>query len=122
MKKVAVLGASNDTEKYGHKAVRAYQKQGWEVYPVNPKESEVCSIKSFKDIDELPDDIDRISFYINPKVGITLLAKVKAKGIKEVFINPGAESDDLLDKADELGINLTFACSIRDIGEAPGDF
>jgi predicted CoA-binding protein len=122
MKKVAILGASNNSKKYGCKAVKAYLKRGFSVYPVNPNETDVQDLKSYKDILELPNDIDRITFYVPPEIGIKELDKVKKKGIKEVFINPGAESEELIKKAESLDLKLILSCSILDIGESPSDY
>jgi predicted CoA-binding protein len=36
---VAVIGASNDRHKFGNRAVRAYQQQGYTVIPINPHET-----------------------------------------------------------------------------------
>ena len=122
MKKVAILGASNKEWKYGCKAVKAYLKQGFSVYPINPNETTIQGLKSYHSILELPDDIDRITFYAPPDIGIKELDNVKKKGIKEIFINPGAEGDELIDKAKSLGLNLILSCSILDIGESPDDY
>ena len=43
----------------------------------------------------------------------------KAKGVSELFVNPGAESDELMAEADRLGLNAVYACAIVDIGEHP---
>jgi hypothetical protein len=45
VKSVAILGASADRSKYGNKAVRAYQQQGYTVFPINPKESEIEGLR-----------------------------------------------------------------------------
>ena len=52
-------------------------------------------------------------------VGITLLAGIAHKGITELFVNPGAESDELLAEAERLGLPVVQACAIVDIGERP---
>ena len=119
MPSVAVIGASNAHNKYGNKAVRAYLRQGWTVYPVNPNETTVEGLKVFPTITDLPGPVDRVSMYVPPSVGITLLEAIKAKGTAELFLNPGSESDELLDAADRLGLNTIQACSIVDIGERP---
>ena len=48
MKTVAIIGASNDSRKFGNKAVRAFQQQGYTVYPVNPNETEGEGIEAFR--------------------------------------------------------------------------
>src|SRR6185436_20502491 len=119
MATVAVIGASNAPHKYGNKAVRAYARQGWTVYPVNPNEQTVEGLKVYPTIADVPGPVDRVSMYVPPSVGITLLEAIKAKGSAELFLNPGSESDELVARAEALGLETIQACSIVDIGERP---
>jgi len=116
---VAVVGASSDRGKYGNKAVRAYRRQGWTVYPVNRQEKEIEGLPAYRSIEELPGPVDRFSLYVPPAVGVTLLGAIVAHGPAELWVNPGAESDALLAEAERLGLNPIQACSIVDIGERP---
>ncbi len=119
MPSVAIIGASNDRNKYGNRAVRAYQRQGWTVYPVNPNERTVEGLAAFARITDIPDTIDRASLYVPAAIGQTLLAGIQSKGVGELFVNPGAESDALTAEAQRLGLEAIYACSIVDIGERP---
>ena len=125
MPSVAVIGASNSPGKFGNKAVRAYRRQGWTVFPVNPREAatrEAATIEGLKvypTIEDTPQRVDRVALYVPPEVGVTLLPAIARKGPGELFVNPGAESDALLDMADKLGLNFIQACAIVDIGERP---
>lgn len=121
-KTVAVLGASNDRRKYGNKAVRAFVAEGWTVYPVNPKEPEIEGLKSYASISDVPDPIDRVTIYLPPPVVEKVLPDIAAKQPGEVYFNPGTESDAVFAKAEELGLNAIFACSILSIGTSPGRF
>jgi predicted CoA-binding protein len=116
---VAVIGASRDRAKYGNRAVRAYLRQGWTVYPVNPNESNVEGLHTYARIGDIPGPIDRATLYVQPEVGQRLLAEIKAKGVGELFVNPGAESEELMAEADRLGLEAIYACAIVDIGERP---
>jgi len=116
---VAVIGASTDRAKYGNKAVRAYRRQGWTVYPVHRQEKEIEGLAAYRSIEDLPGPVDRFSLYVPPAVGITLLPAIAARGPAELWVNPGAESDALLAEAERLGLNPIQACSIVDIGERP---
>jgi predicted CoA-binding protein len=120
---VAVLGASTDRNKYGNKAVRAYLDQGYEVHPINPSETEIEGLKTYSALDEVPVDmLDRISVYLPPTIGITLLEEIQDAGAEEVWLNPGSESPELLARAEELGLDVIQACSIVDIGAQPSAF
>jgi len=118
-KRIAIIGASQDRNKYGNIAVRAYLKQGYEVYPVTPKSDEVEGLKAYPSIGDIPVDLDAASLYVPPKVGIQLLDEIADKQVKELFVNPGAESDELLEKAKALGLNTIVACSIMAVGLRP---
>ncbi len=119
-KRIAVIGASNDRKKFGNKAVRAYLAQGHEVLPVNPKEETIEGLKAYKSVADIPGRIDIANIYLPPKRGIEVIEEVARKGIKDVFLNPGTESPELVEKGERLGLHLMLACSIRAIGTDPG--
>lgn len=119
---VVVLGASNDRNKYGNKAVRAYIKQGWIVYPVNPNESEIEGLKCYKSVRDVPRPVNRVTIYLPPKIGIGALDDLVALKAPEVFLNPGSDSPEVVEKATALDLNLIVACSIVDIGMSPSQF
>lgn len=120
--RVMVIGASTDPAKYGHKAVRAYLNQGHDVLPVHPHAAQIAGIAAYPDVAAVPGPIDRVTMYLPPAVGIDLLEPLATRGdVREVWLNPGAESDDLIEKARTLGLEPIVACSIVAIGERPGE-
>jgi predicted CoA-binding protein len=119
IKTVAVIGASSDRTKYGNKAVRAYLGLGFTVYPVNPKVETVEGLKAYRSILEIEEEVDRATLYVPPKVGLKIVEEIAQKGVKELYINPGAESDELVEKARKLGLDPILACSILAVGLNP---
>jgi predicted CoA-binding protein len=120
---VAVIGASTDRSKYGNKAVRAFRDEGWDVYPINPGLTEVEGVPAYATLDAIPvPRLDRVSFYVPPAIGIKLIEDVARKGASEVWLNPGSESKELVDRAEALGLNVIQACSILAIGQQPGRY
>lgn len=117
---VAIIGASNDRSKYGNKATRAFLNQGWDVYPINPSLETIEGIPAFPRLDDVPvEHLDRVSFYVPPRVGLNVIEDVARKDVGEVWLNPGSESPELIERAEALGLNVIQACSILDIGENP---
>jgi predicted CoA-binding protein len=121
-KVVAVIGASSNRSKFGNKALRAFKAEGYTVIPVNPNEAEVEGMKTYPSVLEVPQSIDMATVYVPPEIGITLLPQFAKKGIAEIWVNPGAESDDLLAEAKRLELNVIAACSIIGIGRSPYQF
>jgi hypothetical protein len=119
MPSVAIIGASSARHKFGNKAVRAFLRQGWTVYPVNPNEPVIEGLTSYPSVTAIPGPVDRASLYLPPAIGIDVLDEIQRKGIRELWVNPGAESDALIEKAERLGLETIQACSIVDIGERP---
>jgi predicted CoA-binding protein len=118
-KVVAVIGASSNTRKFGNRAVRAFMRQGYTVVAINPNESEVEGLRTYASVLDVPGPIDMASFYVPPDVGERVIEDVARKGIAEVWLNPGAESDALIARARALDIQPIVACSIMAIGQDP---
>ena len=119
MPSIAVIGASNDRFKYGNRAVRTYLAQGWTVYPVNPNEDQIEGLACYRGISEIPVAVDRASLYVPPDVGIQLLDAIRARGAKELWVNPGACNPALLARAGQLGLVAVEACSILAANDDP---
>jgi hypothetical protein len=122
MPSVAIIGASADRSKYGNKSVRAHLQQGYDVYPINPKAGQIEGVTAYASIGDVPlDRLDRVSMYVPPAVGMKLIEDIAAKGCDELFLNPGSESEELAERARQLGLDPIIACSIVDVGMRPGD-
>ncbi|MCX8156109.1 MAG: CoA-binding protein [Verrucomicrobiae bacterium] len=119
MKSVAVIGASNNRQKFGNKAVRAFRQQGYTVYPVNPHEPTIEGLRAYPTLGEVPVRPEIISVYVPPPVLLKLLPDIAAKGCDELWLNPGTESDEVLAEAARLKLNVVQACSILAVGMSP---
>lgn len=122
MKTVAVVGASNDRSKFGNKALRAFRDEGYTVIPINPNEGEVEGLVTYASVLDVPGPIDMATVYVQPETAYALLDEFERKGIPEIWVNPGAESDELLDEARRRKLNVIAACSIIGLGRRPSQF
>ena len=122
MPTAAIIGASADRTKFGNKSVRAHLSQGYEVFPVNPKGGVIEGLAVYKSLRDVPKrPLDRVSLYVPPTVGVKLLPEIAEVGCKELWLNPGSESDELVEQAEALGLNTIVACSIVSLGVSPDD-
>jgi predicted CoA-binding protein len=116
---VAVIGASSNRNKFGNRAVRAFLQQGYTVIPINPHEAEVEGLKTYKSVLDVPGAIDMASMYVPAEIGEQVIGEIAQKGIVELWLNPGAESDELIARAKALNLQPIVACSIVAIGANP---
>lgn len=119
MKTVAVIGASSQRHKFGNRAVRGFQRQGYEVVPINPHEAQIEGLEAFPSVLDVPVGIDVATLYLPPHEGLGVLDEIAEKKIPELWINPGAESAEVIRRARELGLEPIIACSLLAIGEMP---
>jgi predicted CoA-binding protein len=119
---IAVIGASTDRRKFGNKALRAWRRQGHTVIPINPRTAEVEGEPAYASVLDYPGAIDEATLYVPAEVGVRVLDELATKGIKTVWLNPGADSPEVVARARGLGLTPIVACSILGVGETPGDF
>jgi predicted CoA-binding protein len=122
MKTVAVVGASSNRDKFGNKALRAFEHRGYTVIPINPTETEVEGHAAFKSVLDVPGAIDLATIYVPGSVGVRVMDDLAKKGIREVWLNPGADDRQVVEKAQSLGLKTVRQCSIIAIGESPGRY
>lgn len=101
-----VVGASANREKFGNKVLRVYLQNGKKVIPVNPRETEIEGISCVADIQDLPPGVKSISVITPPHVTEQVVDKAIAKGIANIWIQPGAESPAVVEKCRKNNINV----------------
>lgn len=119
--RVAVIGASENPAKYGHKAVKAYLRAGWAVVAIHPTAQSIAGVPAYPRLTEVPERVDRVTLYLPPDLGVNVLEDIAAAAPDEFFVNPGAESDELLARARQLGLEPIQACSIIEVGVRPDE-
>lgn len=108
MKRWALLGATQDRDKYGYKIFKSLEENGYTVYGVNPKYNSIDGIKIYNSLDELPCTLEAINMVVNPKISLDSLDKIKEKGIKNIWFQPGSFDERVIERAREMGFNIEY--------------
>ena len=122
MKTVAVIGASSNRDKFGNKALRAFANKGYTVYPINPTEAEVEGHKAYASVLDVPGPIDMATIYVPTAIGVAVMDDLAKKNIPEVWLNPGADARQVVERARALGLKTVAHCSIIAIGDSPSRY
>ena len=105
----AVVGASTDRSKYGNKVLRCYRQHGRKAYPVNPKSPEVEGLRAYPSLASLPEPVPAISIITPPAATEQVVREAHVAGVKHVWMQPGAESEEAIRAAEALGMNVIAA-------------
>ena len=105
-RRFAVVGASRDRAKYGNKVLRAYQQNNLEVFPVNPSADEVEGLRAYPDLASLPVSVDGVSIVTPPEVTQQVVEQAVQLGVKNIWLQPGAESQAAISHAERAEVNL----------------
>ena len=103
---IAIIGVSADKNRMSNKAVRAYKKYKYKVYPVNPTYNTIEGLKSYRRLEDIKEALDIISVYVNPDLGLQLALDIISKNPGKVILNPGSESDNLVKKLRSAGLTV----------------
>lgn len=112
MPTIAVIGASSNPQKYGNRAIHAWREAGWTVIPINPNEAEIEGLTAYPKLADVPGEVQVATMYVPAPLGLKIADGIIAKGVREVYLNPGAESPELRAKLEAAGIEVHEACSI----------
>lgn len=102
----AVAGASTNRDKYGNKVLRTYLQHGMEVYAVNPRADEIEGVPCYPDLASLPDGVRGLSIITPPAITEELVEEAARVGIPHLWMQPGAESRQAVQRAEELGLSV----------------
>jgi predicted CoA-binding protein len=101
-----VVGASSRRHKYGNKVLRCYQQNGRRAIPVNPREQLIEGAACVASVTDLPEDVKSISVITPPAITERVVAEAARKGIENVWMQPGAESERAIATCEAAGINV----------------
>jgi len=90
----AVAGSFRNTSKYAYLIFSMLKTRGKKVYPVNPSCKEVDGEKCYPSILNIPGEVEAFSIVTPPSVTEKIVAEAKEKGIRKVWMQPGAESPE----------------------------
>ena len=96
-KRFAIVGATNDTKKYGYEIFKNLKSRGYEVYPVNPRLEELEGSKCYLSLADIPNKVDVVDFVVPPEVTEVVLKECRRLGLERVWLQPGSESKAAID-------------------------
>lgn len=107
----AVVGATQKKDKWGYKIYKILKAHGYETYGVSPNYDEIEGDKAYRSVKDIPAKVDVVDIVVSPKISINILEEAKEANIEYIFFQPGTYNEEVIAKAEELGLKyLTGEC------------
>lgn len=111
----AVVGATINKEKFGYKIWKKLKKHNYTTYGVNPNYEEIDGERIYRNLSEVPEDIDVVDMVVPHIASLHLLDEINELGIEYVFFQPGTYNDEVVKKAEKLGLKYLIGDCIYQI-------
>lgn len=102
----AVAGASTNRDKFGNKVLRCFKQNNHPVTPINPRANEIEGLTCVNSVLDLPKNVNSLSIITPPKITERIVQQAVTMGIKNIWMQPGAESEVAIDQCKSNGINI----------------
>lgn len=108
----AVVGATDNKDKFGYKIYKMLKKAGYKVYPVNPGLTAIDGDKCYPTLTALPVKPDAVNVVVPPKVGEAIVKECATLGIRHVWLQPGANADQVVETARQAELDVIHRACI----------
>jgi predicted CoA-binding protein len=109
----AIVGASENQSKFGNRIYRDLKRAGYTVYGVNPNAETADGDPVYPTLADLPEKPDVADVVVPSRVGRGIADDAARQGIRIFWLQPGAESPELIDYARKLGLDVIHnACAM----------
>ncbi len=102
----AVVGASNNKNKYGYKVYKLLKDNGYKVFPVNLNSDKIQGDKAYAFLKKIPEKIDVVSVITPPKISEKILEQAENLEIQIIWFQPGAESKNIIEKQKKYQLEI----------------
>ena len=112
MKNVAILGASDNPDRYAYLAQVKLQEHGYPVYPVSRSGKDILGARGYTRLNHVDEKLDTVTLYLSPMHLTDVLDDILEKKPRRVIFNPGTESETHIKKLEQAGIAVERACTL----------
>ncbi len=109
-KRLAVVGASRTgsgkNKKFGNIAAKELKERGYQVYLIHPEAQEIDGERCYPNLSAVQGKVDGVFISVPPKKALGVITEAAAVGMKNIWLQQGAESTELLVQAKQLGLSV----------------
>ena len=107
-KSYAFIGVSQDETKYSYEVFNMMRKHGYNIFPVNPKYSEIVGFTCYQSINALPEKPEVIMLIMSPQNSEKMLDNLAINKDSIFWFPPNCFSEQVIEKAKLLGLAFVY--------------
>ncbi len=108
LKKVAVVGMSQNQGKAAHGVPRYLSENGYDLTPVNPNADEILGKKCLDEISEVEGEIDIVDVFRPSDQVLPIVKEAIKKNPKVIWLQEGIHNQEAEELARDAGIKVVF--------------
>ena len=120
--KLAVVGVSRSGKRFGNTILKDLRKKGYRVYAINRSAAVIDGEQSYADLKSLPEVVDGIVVVVPPQQTEQVVKQAHHVGIKRIWLQQGAESDEAIRFCEEKGMDVIHGHCILMFAEPVNGF
>jgi predicted CoA-binding protein len=105
---IAVVGLSSKPDRASNGVARYLQSQGYEIIPVNPRETDVLGQKSYPDLAAIGRPVDIVDIFRRSEETPPIVKEAIAIGARYIWLQEGIFSQEAYDLARAAGIPIVM--------------
>lgn len=109
---VALVGATDKTDRYAYHAMKLLLEKKHRVYLVHPRLTEIESVPVYQTVRDIREPVHTVTLYVSAPRSTPMISDILACRPKRIIFNPGAENDLLEGQARNAGIETVRGCTL----------
>ena len=105
-KRLAVVGVSRSGKKFGNIASKELKERGYQLYLIHPEAQQIDGEPCYPSLSAVQDKVDGVLVSVPPKQALNVLKEAAAVGVKNIWLQQGSESSEVLVQAKQLGLSV----------------
>jgi len=107
-RRIAMVGLSSNPFRPSHFAAVYLLSEGYDVIPVNPRETQVLGLKSYSSITDVPAPVEVVDIFREPDAVPPIVEEAIAAGARVVWMQLGVIHEEAARRASRAGLEVVM--------------
>lgn len=107
-KRIAMVGLSSNPFRPSHFAAIYLLSEGYDVFPVNPREKEVLGLRSYAALSDVPGPLEVVDIFREPAAVPAIVEEAIAAGAKVIWMQLGVIHEAAAERARAAGLEVVM--------------